>query len=220
MRNILMTAWMEFSGEAMSGGSSIFCNELGARVGSEVLTFINAPSHPLIGQSWHVDSEGTLVPETTVVENGRFVSPLYTLSSGAAVGKLSTGSAGRVARMTGDVPIALTTVPAVFYVVPAKGDATLLAERMGTGLLLTYSLDLFHSINVASGEFSIPCGGVYYENGKPTGVVSQMTMAGNLRELWCGIEAVGEDLDFDDFYFQTYCVGSPSVLVRGLTFAS
>jgi len=52
------------------------------------------------------------------------------------------------------------------------------------------------------------------------GAVSEVTMAGDIRTLWTAIEAVADDLDFDDFYFKTYCVGSPSALVRAMIFAS
>ena len=91
---------------------------------------------------------------------------------------------------------------------------------MKTGLVLTYSLDLFHSVSIASGAFSVPCGGYYVKDGIAVGSVSQMTVAGTLRELFSGVEAVADDLDFDDFYFKNYCVGSPSALMRGLVFAS
>lgn len=219
MRNILMTAWQSFSGAAMTSGASGF-KHIGEKAGSEVFTLINTPSHPMMGQKWLLDAEGVPVGETVVVDKGIITSPLYTVSTGTAAGRSSTGSAGRVARMTGDLPITITTVPALIYVKPGEETVSQLVSAMGTGLLLTYSLDLYHSVNLASGEFSIPCGGVYYENGRPAGAVSQMTVAGNLRELWGNIEAVGSDLDFDDFYFKTYCVGSPSALVRGQIFAS
>ena len=71
-----------------------------------------------------------------------------------------------------------------------------------------------------SGLFSVPCGGFFIRNGVPVGSVSQMTVAGSLRELFTAVEAVGNDLDFDDFYFRNYCVGSPSALLRGLRFSS
>ncbi len=219
MRNILMTAWLALSGQAMRSGASPFRGQAGERIGSGAFSLINAPGHPLLGQRFDVDSEGTRCRATKLVDRGALVTPLYTLATGAACGSRSTGSAGRVARMTGDVPIALTTVPGNLYVEPGEGTPQSLAARMGTGLLVTYSLDLFHSVNAASGDFSIPCGGVLYRAGEQVGTVSQMTMAGNLAGLWQAIEAVGDDLDFDEFYFLTYLVGSPSALVRGLTFA-
>ncbi|HRX08044.1 MAG TPA: metallopeptidase TldD-related protein [Candidatus Limiplasma sp.] len=220
MRNILMTAWMTLSGQAMLSGNSIFHRAQGTRIGSPALNMTNAPSHPMLGQAWLVDSEGTQIQPTRLVENGLLRTPLYTLASGNAAGMPSTGSAGRVARMTGSMPIALTTVPAILYVEPGAQTQDALIQSMGTGILLTYSLDLFHSVNVVSGEFSIPCGGVYYRDGHPVGSLSQLTVAGNLRDLFANIKSVANDLDFDNFYLETYTIGSPSALVQGLSFSS
>ena len=119
------------------------------------------------------------------------------------------------------MPIALTTVPGLFYLRPdERNTQKQLMERMDTGFVLTYSLDLFHSVNIASGLFSVPCGGYFLRHGEKVGSVSQMTVAGSLRELFSAVEAVGNDLDFDDFYFRNYCVGSPSALLRNMTFSS
>ena len=159
--------------------------------------------------------------ETAVVEEGMLREPLYTLSSARKAGASSNGCAGRIPVMTGNVPIALTTVPGLFYMKPdSQFSQNQLTARMNTGFVLTYSLDLFHSVNIASGLFSVPCGGYFVRNGEPVGSVSQMTVAGSLRELFTAVEAVGNDLDFDDFYFRNYCVGSPSALLRGLQFSS
>ena len=220
MRNILMTAWRAFSLEAMQSGGSCF-KSAGETVGSPAVKLVNAPSHALSGKCWPVDSEGTPMAETVVVESGRLVHPLTTLVSASKAGLRSGGCAGRVPCMTGNVPIALTTVPGMFYLSPEAGvTQESLIRRMKTGLVLTYSLDLFHSVSIASGAFSVPCGGYYVKDGVPVGSVSQMTVAGTLRELFSGVEAVADDLDFDDFYFKNYCVGSPSALMRGLVFAS
>ena len=220
LRNILMTAWRAFSLEAMQSGGSCFRKE-GETVGSPAVRLINAPSHPLSGKIWPVDSEGTPMTSTVVVDGGALVCPLTTLTSARKAGRQSGGCAGRVPCMTGNVPIALTTVPGMFYLAPDAGvSQEALIQRMGTGLVLTYSLDLFHSVNIASGAFSVPCGGYFVKDGVPVGSVSQMTVAGNLRELFSAVEAVADDLDFDDFYFKNYCVGSPSALMKGLTFAS
>lgn len=218
MRNILMTAWMELSGSVINTGGSVFSGAEGSPIGSGELNIINAPSHPMIGRTWSADSEGTVCRKTTLVENGKLITPLYTLSSADFAGKQSTGSAGRVDRMTGSTPVQLVTVPGIFYVEPGEHSIEKLVSRMDTGLLLTYSLDLFHSVNITSGDFSIPCGGVYYEHGRPLGAVTQTVMAGNIKELLHGIETVGDDLDFDDFYLRSYMIGSPSVFVRGLKF--
>lgn len=219
MRNILMTAWRSFSAEAMAGGGSVF-RAAGERVGSAAVSLINTPSHPLSGKQMPVDSEGTPMGETLVVADGLLREPISTLASAQKLGLHASGCAGRVPVMTGNVPIALTTVPGLFYLRPdARNAQERLVKRMNTGFVLTYSLDLFHSVNIASGLFSIPCGGYFVRNGEAAGSVSQMTVAGSLRELFTAVEAAGNDLDFDDFYFRNYCVGSPSALLRGLSFS-
>ena len=220
LRNILMTAWRSLSAEAMQGGGSAF-RAVGERIGSGTVSLVNAPTHPLSGKRFPVDSEGTPMGEALLVEKGLLREPLTTLSSAKKFGIASNGCAGRIPVMTGNVPIALTTVPGLFYLRPdERNTQKQLMERMDTGFVLTYSLDLFHSVNIASGLFSVPCGGYFLRHGKPVGSVSQMTVAGTLRELFSGVEAVADDLDFDDFYFKNYCVGSPSALMRGLVFAS
>lgn len=219
LRNILMTAWRCFSAETMQSGSSCF-REPGEKIGSSFVNFINAPIHPLSGKKMPVDSEGTPMRETAVVQGGTLANPLSTLSSARKFGTESNGCAGRIPVMTGNVPIALTTVPGLFFLKPdARNSQGQLIKRMGTGFVLTYSLDLFHSVNIASGQFSVPCGGYFVQNGETAGSVSQMTVAGSLRDLFAAVEAVGDDLDFDDFYFRNYCVGSPSALLRGLKFS-
>lgn len=218
-RNILVTAWLEFSGERMQNGISIYSPKTGTPVGSPFLNITNAPGHRLTGHYLPLDCEGSVCKETVIVREGSLVTPLYTLASAQRAGQASTGSAGRVAQMTGATPINITTVPAVIYVEPGEHTVQELIAKMGSGLFLTYSLDKYHSINLTSGDFSIPCGGVYYEGGKPVGTVSQITMAGNLRELFGNITAVGDDLRFEEFFFKNYSYGGPSLLVRELVFA-
>ena len=194
--------------------------ELRAEVGSPLLNVTNAPDHPLTGYCLPVDHEGSACPKTAVVKDGKLANPLYTLSSAKKAGAASTGSAGRIAQMTGITPINITTVPAVIYIEPGGRTQEELIAEMGDGLFLTYCLDTFHAINLTSGEFSIPCGGVYYREGRPVGTVSQMIMAGNLRDMFRNIASLGDDLTFEEFYFKNYCYGGPSMLVKGLAFGT
>ncbi len=219
MRNILMTAWRAFSAEAMQSGRSCLAGA-DRQIGSGCVQLIHAPSHPGTGKVWPLDSEGTRIRKTVVVQNGQLVEPLYTMASAYKDARKSNGCAGRVPVMTGNTPIALTTVPGLIYLAPGAASLDDLIARMESGIVLTYSLDLYHSVNVASGLFSVPCGGYRVENGIITGSVSQLTVAGDLRELFSAVEEVADDLDFDDFYFRNYCVGSPSVRLHSLSFAS
>ena len=155
-----------------------------------------------------------------IVVDGKLVTPMHTLASASAEGHEPTGNAGRVALLTGTVPVNIVTIPSIFYIEPGSATKTELIEKMGSGILLTYSLDPFHSITISSGEFSIPCGGVVYEDGKQAGLVEQITMAGNMKELLQNIQAVGCDLQLDEFNYKNYCFGAPSMLVKDISISS
>lgn len=212
--NILATAWQEFSGAAMTAGAAIYRPEQGAVIGSAALNMTDSPHVPGWGYNLALDSEGTINTSKAIVRQGRLVSPLHTLtSSDGAAG----GNAGRAALLTGVTPVSIITIPSIFYIEPGDQPPEALISAMGSGVHLTYSLDVFHSINITSGEYSIPCGGIIYRNGCPIGITSQMTMAGNLRDLFGGILAAGNDLTLDEFQYKNYCYGGPSLLIHGLT---
>lgn len=223
MRNIFMTGWLEFSAARMQRPGSLFQDRKGLVVGSDKINIVNSPSHPLIGQVWEADSEGSETVFQQVVKDGVLQMPLYTIDSlrNSKDSKQSgfAGCAGRVPMMTGNIPIELTTVPANFYFEPGTLSEDELVEQMKDGILLTYSLDLFHSVNIASGDFSVPCGGFLIRDGKRVGRLSQITMSGNLRDLLKGVRGVADNLGFDYFYFRTYCIGSPSMWVERVNFS-
>ena len=214
-RNIMITAWMSFVRERMEGGNSAFSLNQ-PQAASEKVSLVDNPCPPDWSVDYRLDSEGTLCEKTDVIRNGRLVTPLSTLASG-----ISSGNAGRIAGLSGTTPINLITIPSCIYI--ESGDSTVeeMLQQMGDGIYLTYSLDVFHSINIASGEFSIPCGGILYKDGKPMGTADQLTIAGNLRDLFRDILAVGDDLTLEEFmFYHNYSYGGPSLLVKELSFSS
>ena len=214
-RNIMITAWMSFVRERMEGGNSAFSLNQ-PQAASEKVSLVDNPCPPDWSVDYRLDSEGTLCEKTDVIRNGRLVTPLSTLASG-----ISSGNAGRIAGLSGTTPINLITIPSCIYI--ESGDSTVdqMLQQMGDGIYLTYSLDVFHSINIASGEFSIPCGGILYRGGKPVGTADQLTIAGNLRDLFRDTLAVGDDLTLEEFmFYHNYSYGGPSLLVKELSFSS
>ena len=214
--NILNTAWQVFTGDRLLSGTSVY-KKNGVVVGPSFLNIVDAPCHPECGFESAFDSEGAACKENYVVENGSLASPMYTLQSALDAGQKPTGNAGRAALLSGTIPVNIITIPNIFYIKPGTNTQEDLVNQMGTGILLTYSLDVFHSINIASGDFSIPCGGIVYNNGKPAGSIDQITIAGNLRDLFMNIQAVGSDLQFDEFIYKNYCFGGPSLLVKDIS---
>lgn len=87
---------------------------------------------------------------------------------------------------------------------------------MGDGVYITESYDIFHSINIGSGDFAIPCRGIVIKDGKPHHSVTALTICGNLVSLFKNVEETGNDLLIDEFLLKSYCVGSPSIRIRKL----
>ena len=87
---------------------------------------------------------------------------------------------------------------------------------MGEGVYITHSYDVFHSINIGSGGFSIPCRGTVIRNGCEDCNVTGLTMSGRLTDLFSRVRAAGNDLYIEEFLRKSYCVGAPSLLIEKL----
>ena len=66
-------------------------------------------------------------------------------------------------------------------------------SRLGTGLLLTELMG--QGINPVTGDYSRGAAGFWVENGEIQYPVAEITIAGNLRAMFTGISAVGDDID-------------------------
>jgi PmbA protein len=82
---------------------------------------------------------------------------------------------------------------------------------MGTGLLVTEVMG--QGVSIVTGDYSRGAGGFWIENGEIQYQVDEITIAGNLRDMFMGIEAVGTDVD-DRAGIQT-----GSILLRKMTVA-
>ncbi len=215
-RNIMITAWMAFCEERIRNGTSVFAKAEHEKLASEAVTLVDDPTPAGWSVDYRLDSEGTLCEKTDVLRNGCLKHPLAKLATDE-----TTGNAGRIAGLSGNTPINLITIPSCIYLEPGDAEVQELLAQMGDGIYLTYSLDVFHSINIASGAFSIPCGGILYRDGKPVGTADQLTIAGNLKELFQDVLAVANDLTLEEFmFYHNYSYGGPSLLIRELAFSS
>ncbi len=220
VRNIMITAWMTFTGDRLKNNASAFA-ACGGDIGSAALNITDNPRPENWSVDYTLDSQGVICAKKPIVRQGKLQNALHTPASAQASGVEPTGNTGRVAGLSGNTPISAISIPSCIYIEPGAHTVEQLLEKMDTGIYLTYSLDVFHSINTASGEFSIPCGGILYEHGKPVGTADQLTIAGNLRDLMKDILAVANDLTVEEFmFYHNYSYGGPSMLVRELAFAS
>lgn len=124
------------------------------------------------------DDDGVATVERNVVENG--VVQGYFLSSYSArkLGMRTTGNAG------GTHNLIMRDGTALGF------DALL--QKMGTGLMVTELLG--HGINAVTGDYSRGASGFWVENGAISHPVEEITIAGNLKNMFQGILAIGDDV--------------------------
>jgi len=214
MVNIMNTAWQLFAQRLIDAKISPIC--IGDVLGSNKLNIIDCPTCPWSAYDYTIDGEGVRGPvQNRLVDRGIVTGTLRTLKHGK-----STGNAGRADLLTANINTELIPVPRNIWIEPGENSPKELIAQMNTGIHLTYSMDEFHSLNIPTASFSIPCGGVYYENGVAVGRLQQMNICGNFKDLFNSLEAVGNDMNMSPMWpHYDYCFGGPSLLVRGAEFA-
>ena len=125
------------------------------------------------------DGDGVATRDSALIEAG--VLQRYVLGSYSArkLGLATTGNAGGVHNL----------------LVRASGDLDLasMARQMGEGLLVTELMG--QGVNGVTGDYSRGAGGFRVENGEIQYPVDGITIAGNLKDMFASIEAVGSDID-------------------------
>lgn len=124
------------------------------------------------------DGDGVATRDSSLIEGG--VLQRYVLGSYSArkLGLVTTGNAGGVHNLR---------------VQANAGDLASMARQMGNGLLVTELMG--QGVNGVTGDYSRGAGGFRVENGEIQYPVDGITIAGNLKEMFAAIEAVGSDID-------------------------
>lgn len=166
------------SGSSLYRKSSFLLDSIGKQVFPENIQ-INELPHLFKGlASCTFDDEGVATHARKVIENG--VLQGYFLGSYAArkLGLQSTGNAGGNHNLIleNDTPLSFTE----------------LLKKMDTGLLVTELLG--HGVNLVTGDYSQGAAGFWVERGEICYPVEEITIAGNLAEMFRGIVAVGNDV--------------------------
>jgi PmbA protein len=173
---------------AVSGGSlyrraSFLLDHAGKKVLPEFVQITETPLLPRGHASTAFDAEGVATRESVLVGGG--VLQRYVLGSYSArkLGLQTTANAGGVHNLRVDAGAADGE--------PGGLDALL--RRMGTGLLVTELIG--HGVSIVTGDYSRGAAGFWIENGEITYPVQEITIAGNLRDMFADIRAIGTDVD-------------------------
>lgn len=186
---------------AISGGnlyrkSSFLEGALGQRVFPEWLTLDERPHLMRAMGSSAFDGDGLATYAKPFVENGQLVSYVLGTYSGRKLGLPSTANAGGVHNL---------------FVTHGVEDQDALIRRMGRGLLVTELMG--HGLNMVTGDYSRGAAGFWVENGEIQFPVQEVTIAGNMRDMFKQIVAIGSDLELRSN------IRTGSVLIERMTVA-
>lgn len=215
--NMMTTIWQLFSGVKYLDGSSVLCGRLGKKIGSDALSISDISEHYRTGYVYPFDCEGSRGKDQKLVSKGRLEGLMHNLKTSSEMGTGATGNAGRRALLSGAISTDISVIPKNIYIEPGEADVDALLKDMEEGIYITDSYDIFHSINIGSGDFNIPCRGVMIKEGRKQYAVTALNMCGNIMDLFNNIEEVGKDLMMEPvIMLKSYCIGGPSIRLKKL----
>lgn len=202
-RSILDNIFEAVTGDAVYRKASFLAGRLGEKVASENVTVIDDGTLPGLFGSTPYDDEGVPSRRTVVIDKGVLKSYLLNSYTARKLGLKTTGNASR--GIAGNAGIGHGNL---FL---AKGDRTVeeLLKMVGTGLYVTELMGF--GVNIVTGDYSRGAAGLWIQNGELAYPVSEVTIAGNLRQMLLDIEALGSDLEFRG------STAAPTLVVREMT---
>ena len=125
------------------------------------------------------DSEGVATRTRDIVSAGILRGYVLSTYSARKLGMHSTGNAGGVHNLT---------------ITPGENDYSAMLKQLDTGLLVTELMG--QGVNMVTGDYSRGAAGFWVENGEIQYPVEEITIAGNLKDMYKNIVAVGNDVDY------------------------
>ena len=171
--------------QAISGGalyrkSTFLLDSLGKQVLPKHIDILEDPFTLRGKGSSPFDNEGVRVQARKVVDAGRIEGYFLSSYSARKLGMKTTGNAG------GSHNLVLTSRRT-----KAGDDLDAMLKKLGTGLFVVELMG--QGVNYVTGDYSRGASGFWVENGEIAFPVHEITIAGNLKTMLKGIEAVGAD---------------------------
>ena len=204
-RSIIEHIFEGANGDAIYRGSSFFAGKLGEQIASSNVTVVDDGT--MVGGfgSSPFDGEGVPTRRTVVVDKGILNSYLLNTYTARKLNMKTTGNASR--GLAGNPGIGAGN----FYLENGTESPADIIKNVGRGLYVTEFLGF--GVNMTTGDYSRGASGLWIENGELTYPVEEITVAGNLKEMFKNIVAIGNDLVFRS------SVAAPTIRIDGLTVA-
>lgn len=203
--DILRLLYYALDGEDILLRRSFLVDKLGKKLFPDNITVIDDPFMDRAIGSYPFDGEGMNGKTKAVIEKGKLKTYLHNSYSAAKLDMALTGNASRT----------ISSAPGItcgnFYLRPGRGTLDHLLQEMKNGLLVE---DLFTSgMNDVTGDFSFGCSGFLVENGRLAAPVKEITIAGNILDLFKDVLEIADDNPYKS------SISSPSFLVSKLAVA-
>lgn len=192
------------SGPSIARGTSFLKDKLGQAIFAKGVNLLEDPHRVRGLGSAPFDDEGVATQARALIEDGVLTTWLLNTSAAKQLGLATTGHASRGLAGPSGVSAHNLTLQ------PGAQDLKGLMQDAGTGLVVTSMFG--PSLNGNTGDWSVGCSGYWFENGESTGPVTEITVAGNLIDIYARL-VPGSDLEFRG------ASNSPSLLVDALAIA-
>ena len=192
------------NGPSVARGTSFLKDRLGERVFPEGIDIVDDPHRPRGLRSKPFDAEGVANRRSLLVEDGVLQSWVLDLASARQLGLETTGHA---ARGTASPPSPAVTN---LWMQPGAAPPAALIGEIESGLYVTELIGM--GVNGVTGDYSRGATGYWIENGEIAYPVSEVTVAGNLKDMFARLTPA-DDLEF------RFGIDAPTIRVDGMTIA-
>jgi PmbA protein len=202
------------NGDAIYRHATFFADMLGQQVAGENITVIDDGTLVFdhegkiktggFGTS-PFDGEGLPTRRTVLVENGILKNYVMNTYTARKLGMQSTGNASR----------SLASNPGIgagnFFLQPGTLTPEAIIGDVRSGLYVTETMGF--GVNLVTGDYSQGAAGLWIEDGELAYPVEEITIAGNLKDMYRNISAIGNDLVFRS------ASAAPTLRIEGMTIA-
>jgi PmbA protein len=191
------------NGDSVYRGASFLAGKLGQKIAGGNVNVIDDGTMPGGFGSSPFDGEGVPTRRTVVVDKGVLKSYLLNTYTAKKLSLQTTGNASRGLAGTPGIG------PGNYFLVPGEKTPKQLISEVKDGLYVTEFLG--HGANLVTGDYSRGASGLWISGGEFVYAVEEITVAGNLKEMFFNISEIANDLEFRG------SVASPTIRIDGLT---
>jgi len=191
------------NGDSVYRGASFLAGKLGQKIAADCVNLIDDGT--MVGGfgTSPFDGEGIPTRRTVVIENGVLKSYLLNTYTAKKLGLQTTGNASRGLAGTPGIG------PGNYFLQPGSKTPKEIIGEIKEGLYVTEFLG--HGANLVTGDYSRGASGLWISGGELTFPVEEITVAGNLKEMFLNIVEIANDLEFRG------AMACPTIRMDGLT---